>query len=166
MSQFGNQGSTPGQSPYGAPNNPYGSPNPQAGGSKTVYTRRKQKKPANVGAIVGIVLGILGVMVLCCVGSCCGFWYWDVNNTENEIADQIRNSPELREQIGELKSLKTQMTESNNHPDMDVMIYEARGTEGTADVIISWTVDDDFNVNISWERVRDRQGIERPMTLR
>ena len=174
MSQFGNQGGpnnpyrpNPGQQPSGAPQKPYGAPNqnpygppqtqgPGGGGSRTVYVKKKQKKPISKGLIIGLVVGVIVVPLVCCCGGGYAFWFWDVNNTEKEIADLIRNNKELNSEIGDLVSLKTMIKETGDHPNPNTCVYRAKGSERTAVLEINWTVDDDFNIVVHTIKIRNK----------
>ena len=115
-------------------------------------------------AIVGIVLGVIGIPTLCCCGGGIAFLVWDQKNTTAEIGEQLRDNPILVEEIGELEDFSIDLASSMQHDDPDMFFYDAKGSKGKAEVRVKWDVSDDFEVIINWASIVSEDGVERTLT--
>ncbi len=158
MSQFGNQG--PPSNPYRPSPTPN---NPNAPGSRTIYTKKKEKKPVNVGLIVGIVVGVLAGSFFCCIASCVAFGFWGQNEVAKEIRPLVENAPEVRREIGEITKFQAKMTSDSD--DFDVNEFHVEGTNGKGVIIVKWYYGNDGELIVEWARIRNEKGIEVPITL-
>ena len=152
-------------SQYGNYQNPY-RPGTQSGIPNRPPPRKiPARKPWNPLWIVFIILGSIGVCVLCCCGSGIAFWQYDQVQTTKEIADLLRDNAVLNEEIGELEKFTFNWSRSMDHDDIDTCVYDAKGSKRNAEVTVNWVVDDDMNVVLVWATVETVNGVERQMLI-
>jgi hypothetical protein len=84
-------------------------------------------------------------MVLLCCGGAFGVIAFGVNLLEAEIKDKLRDNPKLREHIGEIQSLDTDLTASMAVDDEDTYRYKVRGTKGSGELTVKQNTDDEGN---------------------
>jgi hypothetical protein len=85
------------------------------------------------------------VLVLLCCGGAVGVIAFGVNLIEAEVKDKLRDNPKLREHIGEIQALDTDITASLAVEGKDTYRYKVRGTKGSGELIVKQHTDDDGN---------------------
>lgn len=99
---------------------PYGNPHPP------------QKKPYLIyGLIAAVVLG-----GMCCVLSCIPLAMFGFQLQTDEVASQIRDIPEFREEIGELRTIEMQFRKSSSDNQNDTWYYEVTGDKGSGELFV------------------------------
>ncbi len=124
------------------PNNPY---RPAAHGPGGPQHRR-----SSAGIIIAIVAGIGLVGVLVCCGLCGGLGYFGMNVFSEQVANELRDNPILREHIGEIQSFTLNFTATAAHDSEDVFVFDVQGSKGQGVVTAeSQTIPDDSEAVIS-----------------
>jgi hypothetical protein len=135
----------PFMSQFGSPYQPYGaSPDPYA----------RPKAGTSPWLIVGIVGGVMGLGVLVCCGGCGVWMYFSFEVMETEIANQLRDHPDFRQHVGEIKEFKYNWTASNAEPDWDVEVYDVVGTLGSGTVTVRTRMESDGYSTVLWAKIR------------
>ncbi len=86
------------------------------------------------------VLGILGggglLMVLLCCGGGIGLVGFGMNIVEEDLKNQLRDNPQIKEHIGEITKFDVNFVKSTANSDDDVFVYDVEGTNGSAELTI------------------------------
>lgn len=102
-------------------------------------------QPRRGGSVWPWVLGIGGgvVLLLCC--GCGLFGYFGFTGVmgvlEGMVRDQIKDDPVIVQHIGELQSVKTNLTatgeekQRNPQPGRNVLVFDVKGTKGSGQVV-------------------------------
>mgnify|MGYP003674374216 CR=1 FL=1 len=86
-----------------------------------------------------LLLGVLAVLVLsglCCVGSCVGLAILGFQIGADQVAAQVRNVPEFKAEIGELRAIKIKFSKSSNDGDNATFFYDVQGSEGSGELFV------------------------------
>jgi len=97
-------------------------------------------------------------LVLLCCGGAFGVIAFGVNMMEAELKDKLRDNPKLREHIGEIQSLDTDLTASMAVEGEDTYRYKVRGTKGSGELTVKQHTDDDGNEVIEEASLRLADG--------
>jgi hypothetical protein len=92
-----------------------------------------------------VLLGIGGVLFLCCGGGVVSLAIFGMNVVAAEVADQVRDNPKFREHIGELESLDVDWVATSAKNDEETYVYRAKGDKGSGVLTAKQTEDDDWN---------------------
>lgn len=162
MSQ-GYPGSGPyGQSPYGQ--SPYGG----AGGAGPPPKRGGM----SAGAIVALVLGIVGGVALIVVGVpllCCGGMIFSANQAvqaeikkdADNVITHVQNTPDVQTHIGAISSCTYNSLATGNEPGIFTEVYDVTGSLGSGQIIVSAeTQFGDQPDKLNWGKLRLRDGQE------
>ena len=126
----------------GYASNPYGSspPNSTGGAGPPGYY-----PPPPSGSSSGWLWPLLvgGVLLfLCCGGGVVGFAWFGLNIMGEEIANELRDNPKLREHIGELESAEMDIIASGAENDDDTFVYRVKGDKGSGRVTVRQITDE------------------------
>jgi len=86
-----------------------------------------------------ILLGVMAAALLgglCCLGSCVVLAILGFQIGADQVAAQVRDIPEFREEIGELSSIKIKFTKSSGDSDNATFFYDVRGTKGSGELFV------------------------------
>lgn len=111
------------------------------------------KKGMSVMMILLIVFGILGGGALVCCGGCGALMYFGVGVAEEQFADQLRNNPKLKDNIGEIESFKFNYT-APHESSIEIIMFDVKGTKGSGLVTIRKTPDN----KIIWAKLHTSTG--------
>jgi hypothetical protein len=88
-------------------------------------------------------LGCAGIGVVCLL-LCCGVvGYFGVNMMSTEVEMALRDNPQIREHLGELRTVRVNMFKSMSHDGDDVWVYDLTGEKGTGELTTVQTTDFD-----------------------
>ena len=90
------------------------------------------KAPWIVFAVV--VLGG-GGLVVCCSGLV-GLVFFGSEMLEQQIGQELAANPALQAHIGTLEELDYDLMASGEYPEIDITVYNARGSRGTAQIVV------------------------------
>ncbi len=76
-----------------------------------------------------------GGFVVCC-GGLVGLVFFGSEMLEQQIGQELAANPALQAQIGTLEELDYDLMASGEYPDPDVTVYNARGSRGTAQIVV------------------------------
>lgn len=86
--------------------------------------------------VLGIVFGLFALGAL----ACCGVGYYGVTVFQSELSKQFRqqieDSPEIAEHIGQIESLQMRFIDSAASGDDDEMIFDISGSKGSGQVMV------------------------------
>jgi len=99
------------------------------------------------------VLGILGgggsLMLLLCCGGGIGLVGFGMNLVEQDLKNQLRDHPQIKEHVGEISKFDVNFIKSTANDDDDVFVYEVEGSKGNAELTI-----DSSNMDAGAEVIR------------
>jgi len=90
------------------------------------------------------VLGIFGALTLLLLVICCGLGFFGFRTFQNEfsrgVTDQVRNSPEIVQHIGEIEQVELNFSGMSNPDEAGMMVLNVRGTKGTGKLSVNPTL--------------------------
>jgi hypothetical protein len=119
--------------------------------------------PAKSNAWLWVLLGIGGVLFLCCGGGVVGLAVFGMNIAAEEVSDQVRDNPKFREHIGELQSMETDWVATAAKNDDETFVYNARGDKGSGVLTVKEETDDDWNSIVVEASLRLPDGTQVPI---
>lgn len=81
--------------------------------------------------------GAMIVVPLVCCGGIFLVAYFGLGVLESDIEMQLRDHPTISEHLGQIEDLSVNITKSSAIDDPDTFIYDIRGSQGTAELIIT-----------------------------
>ena len=116
--------------------------------------------PPKSPAGLWIALVIVGVLLTVCGGGCVALLLFGLNVSEQEIADQLRDNPKLREHIGEIETIDMDIVASGAEDDSDVFVYRVKGNKGKGKLTIREGTGDGFETLVEEAKLRLPDGTE------
>ncbi len=115
---------------------------PPGGGNH--YQPNYGPQPSSGGRVLLWVLGIFGALTLLLLVICCGLGFFGFRTFQNEfsrgVTDQVRNSPEIVQHIGEIEQVELNFSGMSNPDEAGMMVLNVRGTKGTGKLSVNPTL--------------------------
>jgi hypothetical protein len=132
-----------------SPGNPW-EPLPPPGqlppGRSNHYLPHPGPQPTSGGRVLLWVLGIFATLTLLLLTICCGVALYGFRIFQNEVSrgitEQVRNSPEIVEHIGEIQQVDLTFSEMSNSEEVGTMVLNVRGTKGSGKLSVNPTLVD------------------------
>lgn len=108
------------------------------------------------------VLGCAGVSVIVGLLCCGGIGYVTTNVMSTKVELKLRDNAQIREELGELSSVRINFLKSTTRNDSDVWVYDLSGAKGKGELTIQRTADfeNDQNFRTATLRLSDGKTVE------
>ena len=86
-----------------------------------------------------LLLGVAAAIVLaglCCVGSCVVLAIFGFQLGADQVAAQVRDIPEFKAEIGELRTIKIKFSKSSGDSDNATFYYDVQGSAGSGELFV------------------------------
>ena len=81
-----------------------------------------------------------------------------MNVVSADIERQLRDNPQMQENIGEISSLKADFVKSSAEDDMDTFVYDVKGSKGEGELTVKSVTNSDGNEDIVSAQLRMSDG--------
>ncbi len=75
-----------------------------------------------------------------------------------EVRDQLADSPQIRENIGEIEKFEVNLLRSGAHEDEDVFVYDIKGSKAEGQVKVMHITDDAGDEQVIWAELNMDDG--------
>lgn len=111
------------------------------------------RRGMSTGMILALVFGLVIGLPVLGFAMCCGGLFllgsYGIQEDEKVYSDKLRGNATIRQQIGDIEELSYNILASSAIEDIDVEVYDVKGTRGSGKITMS--VDGDQNIH--WARL-------------